>query len=149
MGAALVVEAARRKNLAASTTKLSAVVCDDSKNKRKTPSPVMGIEPAAVSAEPLWFENNCNNEENDESMDTDDTFGNDESGYHSSPIAVQPTSYQHDMGEDATLPSPARRDSFTPISRRLAFQFDSISFYSPMRPSTKRRKTFDTSAVCP
>ena len=135
------VEAARRKSLAASMT----IAVDDSKNKRKTPSPVMGVEPAPVSAEPLFD----NDHEQDESMDMEEDFNNhaDEAHYQPSPTIQK----SHTLGchDDVTLPSPGRRVSLSPISRRLAFQFDSISFYSPVRPSTKRRKTFDTSAICP
>ena len=131
MSAALAVEAARRKSLAASTT----TGADDSKNKRKTPSPVMGIEPAPVSAEPFFD----NSHDEDESMDMEE----DEAHYHSSPT-IQQSHGCHESDDDVT-----RRVSLSPISRRLALQFDSISFYSPVRPSTKRRKTFDTSAICP
>ena len=95
------------------------------KNKRKTPSPVVGREPAKISS-------------NEESMDTEDTLRTEETwnttraGYDS---------------DDNTLPSPGRRVSLSPISRRLTIQFDSISFFSPVKPSrAKRRKTFDTSA---
>ncbi|CAB9508660.1 expressed unknown protein [Seminavis robusta] len=96
-------------------------------NKRKTPSPAMGVEPAPVSVVPL-----CG-----ESMDMDDeektNNEQDEQSYDS---------------DDNSLPSLSRRLSLTPVSRRLALQFDSISIYDKKPSRSKRRKTSDTSLQC-
>jgi len=131
------VESARRVSLAASTT-IHPLLMHDTKNKRKTPSPVMGVEPAPVSIEPLCDHYSDNHDDND-AMHVDQEASS--RGYESAVKTA--TTANHVM-----LPSPGRRVSLSPVSRRLALQFDSISFYSPIRPSTKRRKTLDTSAVC-
>lgn len=110
---------------------VAIVDVDNNKNKRKTPSPVVGEEPAPVSVAPMT----------DNSMDTEDGT-----------LHTQETCDITDAGYDSAdnnMPSPGRRVSLSPVSRRLAIQFDSISFLSPVKPSqAKRRKTFDTSASC-
>lgn len=94
-------------------------------NKRRTPSPAMGVEPAPVSIAPLGCDR----------MDTEDHEAMEEG-----------TSYESD---DNSQPSSSRRVSLSPLSRRLALQFDSISILTPVKPSrSKRRKTIDTSLQC-
>lgn len=101
---------------------------DNNRNKRKTPSPVFGEEPAAVSVA----------HSNEEGMDTEET--------HHTLETCDSTEAGYDS-DNNMLPSPGRRVSLSPVSRRLAIQFDSISFFSPVKPSrAKRRKTLDTSA---
>ena len=133
----------------------ATITFNDNKNKRKTPSPVVGIEPAPVSVEPLY------DDEVMSSVDEDDDNGNEivsdsdrffnTLGYEKKQL-VQTLHHDEDEGgyeSDGTLlPSPARRISLSPVSRRLALQFDSISIYSPVRLSgPKRRKICDTSAT--
>jgi hypothetical protein len=92
---------------------------NNKKNKRKTPSPVLGEEPPSSAIITI-----------DESSDTESVETEDDEESHN-------------------MPSPTRRVSLSPVSRRLAYQFETISFFSPVKPSQpKKRKTFDTSAAC-
>ena len=102
-------------------------------NKRKTPSPAMGVEPAPVSLCGDGGTSMMDTEE--EQIIERELVSTEEEGYESE--------------DDNTLPMHSRRVSLSPISRRLALQFDSISILAPVKPSrSKRRKTFDTSLNC-
>ena len=94
-------------------------------NKRPTPSPAMGVEPAPVSI--VHRDSDRMNTEDQDAMEEE----------------------TNNEGDDHSLLSSSRRVSLSPLSRRLALQFDSISILAPAKPSrSKRRKTFDTSLQC-
>jgi len=138
------------KGNTASATYAATTLCgQENNNKRKTPSPVFGLEPAPVSVEPLYTEVMSIDEQDKDSGDAyappsaKDEEQLCEAGFGNG------NGYDGNKGEYKCLPSPSRRISLSPVARRLALQFDSISFYAvePSRP--KRRKTCDTSVVCP
>lgn len=133
---AAAVEVASRNNLAISNN-------NNSKNKRKSPSPVVGEEPPQATHEDTMEEAVSMDEEDYEGTPETDT----ETSFDDS-TTFDPSPEIEDEYDTMMLPSLARRMSLCPVSRRLACQFDSISFFSPVKPSkSKRRKVLDTSAM--
>lgn len=128
---AAAVEAARRNSLAASNSNNS--------NKRKCPSPIAGADPPITTTEATVKESMSIDEDEQTELETDsDTSFDDSVSFDPSPETY--------AEYNAKLPTTARRISLSPVSRSLAFQFDSISFFSPVRLSQpKRRKVRDTS----